>query len=359
MSPNVSRTRVGSLAPCAGTGRAAGIEPPAAAYGHGPARNSLQRADASTPIAEIGVGAGEVDVALARGGVRTRRDSPTGLHACRAHQRASASPTFAMAWAYRRWACTYCRPISRPTFAALSARLKRCSRPPRYVTGSLINRTPSGNRSSRATMSRCRLASSGVKSLARTARVMGRSRYRMPVTLSVGCRKGRHCARLLAARKPATMPPGIRWRESPLACARAAPPAATRAAGWPARRQSSSELAEGLICQGDRPGADHTGAHHQVGGLQRVVPVAVAVVDERRAGREARLAVGQHPVTMGPEGFARPRRLTVLGIRVADLFGQDVEVVRRFCVITQGLDRPEAHVAVAVRLLDLGEKADA
>jgi hypothetical protein len=93
------------------------------------------------------------------------------------------------------------------------------------------------------------------------------------------------------------------------------------------------ESLERLVRERDGPGAHHARAHGRVGRLQRVVPVAVTVVHQRRPLREAGLAVRDHAVAMRPERLPRAGRLEMLGIGIADVLTEKLEVVRRFDVV--------------------------
>jgi len=66
--------------------------------------------------------------------------------------------------------------------------------------------------------------------------------------------------------------------------------------------------------------------------------------------------MGDHAIAVRPECFLRPNGSEVSRVGVAQLGLQEADVVAGLHVVAQRLDRPEADIAMAVRLLDGTER---
>ena len=89
--------------------------------------------------------------------------------------------------------------------------------------------------------------------------------------------------------------------------------------------------------------------------MERVIPIAVAVVDQSGVAHEAGLAVRDDAIAVSPDRFEGAGGGKRLGIGVADRRRQELEIVACFDVVAEGFDRPEADVAVTMGLLNKSE----
>ena len=105
--------------------------------------------------------------------------------------------------------------------------------------------------------------------------------------------------------------------------------------------------------QGDGPARDHPVAHVRVGRLQRVVPVALAVADEVRAGDEPLAHGREQLVDMDRDRVALLGRLERVVLPPGHRLVENGEVVGRLDVVAERLQRPDDHVAMAVPVADL------
>ncbi len=105
--------------------------------------------------------------------------------------------------------------------------------------------------------------------------------------------------------------------------------------------------------QRDGPARHHGVAKAGVGGLQRVVPVALAVADEMGAGDEARADGGEERVDVRGDRIAAGGDGQVVGAPRHRLV-EEGAVVGRLDVVAERLERPDDDVAVAVAVADLG-----
>ena len=110
--------------------------------------------------------------------------------------------------------------------------------------------------------------------------------------------------------------------------------------------QRGGQAAQHAVVQGDGPGAAQVVAHRRVGGLQRVVPVAVAVSGQVRAGDGAGADDGQRAGHMLGQRrrFGRGRRSAVERQHLV----QQAGVSTGQQVIGQRHQRPEDDVAVRI-----------
>src|ERR1019366_10401412 len=105
------------------------------------------------------------------------------------------------------------------------------------------------------------------------------------------------------------------------------------AGGLASAAANLGQLAEDMEGEADSPRAAYASAHCGIRGLERVVPVAVAVVDKSGAGNEARLAMGDHQVAMGPEGLGRANGGELYGVGVAEFRMEEGKIVARLDVV--------------------------
>jgi len=109
--------------------------------------------------------------------------------------------------------------------------------------------------------------------------------------------------------------------------------------------QAVGEGPQRLVVQRHRPGAGHRAGHRGVGGLQRVVPVAVAVCDEPGAGQCVGAGPVQRPLQVGAHGRGGRGRFVGRGVPARRLLEQRC-VTGRQEVPAEGQDGPVHHVAV-------------
>jgi hypothetical protein len=111
------------------------------------------------------------------------------------------------------------------------------------------------------------------------------------------------------------------------------------------------ELAKRLVRERDRPGADHARPHGWIGRLKGITPVAVLVVDQRRAPQKTRLTLSEHPVAVRPQGFVGGHRLEPLVLR------RVLGPVRLVPVVPE-VGRSYYQAETALQVLDLVESPE-
>ena len=109
--------------------------------------------------------------------------------------------------------------------------------------------------------------------------------------------------------------------------------------------QAVGEGAQRLVVQRDRPRAAHRDRHRRVGGLERVVPVAVAVGDQAGPREQLGACPGERGLEVGAHRRGRGGRGAGRGVPGHLLLEQRV-VTGRLEVPAEGEDRPVDDVAV-------------
>ena len=109
-----------------------------------------------------------------------------------------------------------------------------------------------------------------------------------------------------------------------------------------------------LVEKRNRPAARHPVAQSLIDRLERVVPIAVPVAQQMRAGNEALAHRCDQFGDVGRDRIAMGGLFEIVLAPPRDGFVEEGEIAGRFDVIAQGLQRPDDDVAMRLRVVDRG-----
>ena len=106
-----------------------------------------------------------------------------------------------------------------------------------------------------------------------------------------------------------------------------------------------------LVQKRDGPAAHHPVALRGIDGLKRIVPVAVAIADQMRAGDEALAHRCDQLVDVGCDRIGMGRLLKIVLAPPGDRFVEKGEIAGRFDIVAESFQRPDDDVAMRLPVL--------
>ena len=114
-----------------------------------------------------------------------------------------------------------------------------------------------------------------------------------------------------------------------------------------------------LVEQNDRPGACHPVALRRIDRLQRIVPVAVAIPNEIRAGDEARAHRLYQLVDVGGHRLGVRGLVEIVLAAPCDRLIEESEIAGGLDIVAERLERPDDDVAMRLLTLNRPNRARA